>query len=259
MRTNPRRITILASFLLAASLLPSLAQAVASSAPPSNTPEGILFNAANRDRAAAGLPAFQWDANLADAARAHAQVMVQRNTLSHQFAGEPPLQDRARQAGARFSLIAENVAEGPNTSGLHVQWMNSAPHRANLLDHELNSIGIAVMRSGNRYFAVEDFSVGVQQLSLAEQEAEVRAQLTGYGLQVVNGGDDARKTCAVDRGWSGPRPLAVLRYEMGDLSQLPEEVEQKARSGKFHSVAVGACEASGSMTFARFRIAILFY
>jgi len=258
MRTNARRIATVFTLLLAAAFLPTALRA-ASSAPPSNTPEGMLFNAANRDRAAAGLPAFQWDANLADAARLHAQAMAQRNTLSHQFPGEPPLQDRGRQAGARFSMIAENVAEGPNPQGIQSQWMNSAPHRANLLDPELNSIGISVMQRGGMLFAVEDFSVGVPQLSLEQQEAEVRAQLVDYGLQVVNDTADARKTCAMDRGWSGPRPLSVLRYEMADLSQLPEEVEQKAHSGKYHSAAVGACEATGSGTFARFRFAILFY
>jgi len=258
MRSNSRHIAAISALLLCAALLPPVLRA-ASSPPPANTPEGILFNSANRDRAAAGLPPFQWDPNLADAARAHAQAMVQRNTLSHQFPGEPALQDRARQAGARFSMIAENVAEGPNASGLHVQWMNSSAHRANLLDADLNSIGIAVMQRGNVLFAVEDFSVGVPQLTLAEQENEVRSQLAGYGLQVLGDSADARKTCAVDRGWSGARPGAVLRYEMGDLSQLPEEVEQKARSGKFHSAAVGACEATGSATFARFRIAIVFY
>lgn len=257
MHSTLRRIATL-SALLAAALLPSALRA-ASSAPPANTPEGILFNAANRDRAAAGLRAFQWDANLADAARTHAQAMAQRNTLSHQFPGEPPLQDRAREAGARFSMIAENVAEGPNTAGLHVQWMNSAAHRSNLLDPELNSIGISVMQRGGMLFAVEDFSVGVPQLTLEEQEGEVRAQLVDYGLQVVNNTADARKTCAVDRGWSGARPLTVLRYEVADLSQLPGEVEQKAHSGKYHSAAVGACQATGSASFARFRIAILFY
>jgi hypothetical protein len=258
MRSTLRRITNFAALLCAAALLPSALRA-SPSPPPPNTPEGILFNAANRDRAAAGLPPFVWDANLADAARAHAGLLVQHNTLSHQFPGEPALQDRGRQAGARFSMIAENVAEGPNAAGLHVQWMNSPPHRANLLDRELNSVGIAVTLRGNVYFAVEDFSVGVAQMSLSQQEAEVRAELSGYGLQVVRDSSDARKTCAMDRGWAGARPGVVLRYEMGDLSQLPEEVEQKARSGKFHSVAVGACEPSGAETFARFRVALVFY
>ena len=128
--------------------------------------ERVLLDAANRDRAAHGLQALQWDAALAAAARAHAQRMAQHNALSHQFPGEAPMQDRARQAGARFSLVAENVALGPTAAGIHTQWMNSPPHRANLLDHELNSVGIAVVQSGGTLFAVEDFSNAVPSLSL---------------------------------------------------------------------------------------------
>src|SRR5215469_5772969 len=225
------RLVAVSALLLNAALLAPDSRASPVNGPAPNSPEAILFIAANRDRATAGLPPFQWDADLADAAGQHAQAMAQRNKLSHQFPGEPAMQDRARRAGARFSMIAENVAEGPNAATLHTQWMNSAPHRANLLDHELNSIGIAVMSRGNVYFAVEDFSVGVAQKSLSQQEAEVRAELSGYGLQVLRDSADSRKTCAMDRGWAGARPGVVLRYEMGDLSQLPEEVAQKARSG----------------------------
>ena len=74
----------------------------------------ILLDAANRDRSAAGLPALRWDSALAAAAHQHALRMAQANQLSHQFPGEPAVQDRARQTGARFSTIAENVAQGPS-------------------------------------------------------------------------------------------------------------------------------------------------
>ena len=70
MRSTLRHIAAVFALLFGAAVLPSAPRA-ALSAPPANTPEGILFNSANRDRAAAGLPAFQWDANLADAARFH--------------------------------------------------------------------------------------------------------------------------------------------------------------------------------------------
>lgn len=253
------RLLAISMPLLATALLPSALPAATAARPQPNTPEAVLFNAANRDRATAGLPEFHWDANLAEAARLHAERMAQRNTLSHQFPGEAPLQDRAREAGARFSMIAENVAEGPTPQGLHTQWMNSAPHRANLLDAQLNSIGIAVVQRGNIFFAAEDFSVDVPHLSFEQQESEVRARLADYGLRLDSDSADARKTCAMDRGFAGARPSLVLRYEMAELNQLPEEVEQRAHSGKFHSAAVGACEASGSGTFTRFRIAIIFY
>ena len=164
------------------------------------------------------------------------------------------------QAGARFSLIAENVAEGPSPQHLHVQWMNSPPHRANLLDRELNSIGIAVVQSGNLLFAVQDFSVGVPQLSIEQQESQIDSQLSARGMRVVDAALDARKTCGMDRGWAGQQPFAVLRYETSSLNTLPQDIEQKLRTGKYHSAAVGACDASGSAGgFTRFRIAILLY
>ncbi|HTQ95811.1 MAG TPA: CAP domain-containing protein, partial [Candidatus Acidoferrum sp.] len=107
--------------------------------PQTSVADQTLLNSANRERAAAGLPPLKWDAALAAAAHQHALKMAQMNQLSHQFSGEPAMQDRARQAGARFSAIAENVAQGPTVAGIHTQWMNSPAHRANILDPDLNS------------------------------------------------------------------------------------------------------------------------
>jgi hypothetical protein len=63
----------------------------------------------------------------------------------------------------------------------------------------------------------------------------------------------------MDRGWSGARPASVLRYEVSDLSRLPDDIEQKAKSGKYQSASVGACNAGGTGSFSRFRIAILLF
>jgi len=108
MRTALRiLITIAAIVLLALVITPTL-----QARPQSSAADATLLNAANRDRAA-GLPPLKWDNALAAAAHQHALRMAQANTLSHQLPGEPPMQERARHAGARFSLIAENVAQGP--------------------------------------------------------------------------------------------------------------------------------------------------
>jgi hypothetical protein len=252
-----RCLVIVAAVVIVALLLtPTLFAAF----PQNSAADQTLLNAANRERAAAGLHPLQWDPALAAAAHQHALRMAQMNQLSHQFPGEPPMQDRARHAGARFSTIAENVAQGPTASGIHTQWMNSPPHRANILDPDLNAIGISVVQSGNMLFAVEDFSVSVPTLSLEEQEQQVASQLSGHNLHVTPGSADARKTCAMDRGWSGAKPASVLRYEMSDLSNLPDEVMQKVDSGKYHSAEVGACKADGGGSeFTRFRVAILLF
>ncbi len=247
--------TIAAIVLLDLFLAPTLC-----AARPQTSAAGMtLLNAANHDRAAAGLPPLQWDRALAAAAHQHAIRMARMNMLSHQFPGEPPMQDRAQQAGARFSLVAENVAEGPSVIGLNTQWMNSPPHRANLLDPELNSVGISVVQAGNMFFAVEDFSAAVPALTLDAQEQQVASQLAAHGLRVVKSNTDARKTCELDRGWAGQRPALVLRFEVSDLTRLPKDIEQKVASGKYHSAGVGACDADGSRDFTRFRIAILLF
>lgn len=258
MATALRCLTILAAIVVATLLITPTLHAI-SSHPQANTAESILLNAANRDRTAAGLQPLEWDAALAAAARQHAQRMVQMNKLSHQFPDEPPMQDRARQAGARFSLVAENVAKGPNVPGLHTQWMNSPPHRANLLDPALNAVGIAVIQSGGMLFAVQDFAAVVPALTLDAEESRVASQIAARGIGAANSTPDARKTCQLDRGWAGSRPASVLRYETADLSRLPDDIDQRVGSGKYHSAAVGACEASGGGDFARFRIAILLY
>ena len=221
--------------------------------------ERALFDALNRERTAQGLPALQWDEALASAAREHAVRMAQRNTLSHQLPGEPAVQDRATRAGARFSLIAENIAVAPTPATIHSAWMQSPHHRENILDPELNVVGIAVIKGGDGLFAVQDFSQSVANLSFSQQEQVIVANLHARGLRGAQVTNDARKTCDMERGFAGTRPLSVVRFESSDLNKLPEDLEQKIRTGRYHAAAVGACQGGSSGAFTRFRIAVVLY
>jgi uncharacterized protein YkwD len=234
---------------------------------PTTSAERALFDGANRERVAQGLQPLRWDDALANAAREHAIRMAQRNTLSHQFPGELPLQDRARLAGARYTVIAENVAEGPTADMIHSSWMHSPPHRANLLAPQLTALGVAVAvvtdkRTGAAtLFAVQDFSQSVANLSFEQQERQVSSLLAARGLSASDARviEDARKTCEMDRGWAGSRPGLVVRYEAADLTRLPDDLEQRVRSGQYRAAAVGACSASSDGGFTRFRIAVLLF
>ncbi len=119
--------------------------------------EQALLEAANRERQSHGLKPLKWSPALASVARVHAQKMAKQSTLSHELPGEPSLGMRVRMAGVPFRSVAENIAEGPSAAVIHDEWMNSPPHRANLLDPELELIGIAVVAAGGRLFAVQDF------------------------------------------------------------------------------------------------------
>ena len=120
--------------------------------------ERDLFAAVNQARRAQGLAPLRWDESLATAARRHAEVMAERGSAQHGFAGEPSLSARVKQAGAHFSWLSENVIQGPSTEFIHVQFMKSPPHRANILDRDMDSIGIGVVEQRGQLFAVEDLS-----------------------------------------------------------------------------------------------------
>jgi uncharacterized protein YkwD len=239
---------------------------------PRGSAEQILFDAANRDRAAHRLRPLRWDSSLANGARQHAQRMAQQNTLSHQLPGEEDFKARALRAGARFSSLAENIAEGLNAPGIHTQWMNSPPHRENLLDPKLDSIGIAVAERNGEMFAVEDFSLAVADLSLEEQELQVAAILIDKNLTVMNdvrgkGAADARtmvnearNACAQTGKYVGTqRSSFVVRYTTADLSHLPNSLTQQLRKNEFHSAAVGACRSFENSDFSNYRLAVLLF
>ena len=84
--------------------------------------------------------------------------MAQAGAISHQFPGEPDMGMRIRAAGVRFTAAAENVAQGPGAEFIHRQWMNSPSHRDNILDPELDSLGVAIVERQETLFAVQDFA-----------------------------------------------------------------------------------------------------
>jgi hypothetical protein len=252
---------LLAAFLLAA-LVGMWFAPRASSAPagrPSTSAEQLLYDAVNRERAVLGLRQLQWDTALANAARLHTTLLATHDTLSHRFNGEADLQTRLRMAGASFSLVAENVAEAPDVESLHIAWMNSPPHRANILDPQVNSIGIAIERRGEQYFATQDFSASVMQMNREEQEQQVARLLQTTGLDVTANPEEARRNCDQNRALYNTQPVSISRFETSDLSRLPSELARIATSGRFRRAAVGACEVPTVTPFARFRLAVVLY
>ena len=222
--------------------------------------EQYLLAAANADRAAHGIGPVELDPNLIRAAQYHARQMAARGTISHQFPGEPDLAVRAGDAGARFSLVTENVAEASNSALIHDLWMHSAGHRANLLDPKVNAVGIAVVSNHGQLYAVEDFARTVERLSLSEQEAAVAALVARSGLAVMPESGAARQTCTMETGYVGARqPWFVMRYTSASLDRLPEELNDRLATGKYHQAAVGACVTAKETPFTSYNLAVMLY
>jgi hypothetical protein len=223
--------------------------------------EQDLFRMTNAARSEQGLPPLQWDDSLAHAAKAHAALILQNGQLSHEYPGEASLTARAGQAGAHFQTIAENIAEGPSVNSIQKQWMNSPPHRANILDANLNAIGFSVVQRGDTLFAVADFARIVPNLSNDQVEAAIAKLLTARGIQTGGSSPDARKTCEMDHGSAGgTNPRFVMRWQSADLSRLPDALEERLQSKTYHSAVVGACSsANRGGGFTGYSIAVLLY
>jgi uncharacterized protein YkwD len=120
--------------------------------------ERSLFESANRARRTQGLPVLKWDEALATAARKHAAEMARQNSVAHTLPGEPSLPSRATKAGARFGWLSENVIQGTSAAEVHSQFMKSPNHKANILDADMDSVGMGVIERGGQIFVAEDFS-----------------------------------------------------------------------------------------------------
>ncbi len=223
--------------------------------------EQQLFDATNQVRSDQGLSPLHWDASLAYAAHAHAEKMTEQGQLSHQYGGEPPLTTRAAQAGAHFQSIAENIAMGPSANSIQNQWMHSMPHRTNILDPQMTAIGIAVVEKRGSLYAVEDFANSVQSMSPEQVEQKIGELLNQKGVAPTGPKRDARQTCEMPSGSAGgSHPGAVVRWQSADMSKLPEVLEQRVRSGQYHTAAVGACSSTNpGQGFTTFRVAVLLY
>ena len=121
-----------------------------------------LFARTNDERTLRGLAPLQWDPSLAYLASDWAHVQVEGGTSVHR----PDLAVLHRSAPwnlRRLLGVGENIWQavaGLHGSGfLHLQWMRSEAHRANILGAPYDTMGVGVACHGDRIFAVENFGI----------------------------------------------------------------------------------------------------
>lgn len=103
----------------------------------------------NSARASAGLPPLASRGDLAGVAASWSRQMASSGTLAH----NPSLASQV--SGYRY--VGENVGYGPDAGTIHRAFMNSAPHRANILDGDYTEVGVAVVESDGRLWVTQVF------------------------------------------------------------------------------------------------------
>jgi hypothetical protein len=223
-----------------------------------------LFALANQSRAQMGLGTLKWDSSLATAAMQHCQRMASEHEISHRYGGEPDLTERAAASGAHFSLIEENIAVGSYPASIHDGWMHSPGHRANLLNAQIDHVGIAVVSAQGVLFAVADYSEAVPVLTASQVESRVGDLIRMSGITVRKDPHDARLACPMEHGVPGGlyggEPGFIMRWQGADLGHLPQELVNRLGSGQFGQADIGACPAASEEgRFTAYRIAVLLY
>lgn len=262
-----RGLTMIAAFVLAGTCG---AQPVA--APASISPEQQLFKLLNIERQHHRLGLLQWDSHLADAARLHTQKMARSGDISHRYAGEPELAERARRTGILFKAVAENVALAGTPEEIHLALMNSPGHRANILNPEYNAVGVGVTQVDNELFVTEDFAQVVPNYS-AEQFREgvvdaFNKVRRARGLRAIAARSDSR----LDQAACSAKldPGSVLAEQPGATSataftavqpwDLPSDVEKSATDSTLQRMSLGICfRPDPANNFAQFWVVAVFF
>ena len=120
-----------------------------------NELEKSVFAGINKYRKSRNLPMLQWDGNIAQESRIHAQQMATRKTtFSHDgFKKRVEIISQKIPYKAAAENIAVNMGFSNPGEKAVVGWINSPGHHKNIVgDFNLTGIGIAKNNEGKYYF-----------------------------------------------------------------------------------------------------------
>jgi uncharacterized protein YkwD len=192
-------------------VLTALVTGAATAAPAGATSvEDVFTTKLNQERTSRGIPRLTPRAALVEVARAQARRMAARNTLYH----NPNL----TRDVTNWRWVGENVGYGPDALTVHVAFMNSPGHRANILDRDYTEVGIGAVTVGDRVWVAEVFrrplrvataSRSTATTTLASYRHPLRYGSTGAAVKRVQDRLHLRET-----GYYGTYTRrAVLRFQ----------------------------------------------
>jgi uncharacterized protein YkwD len=106
--------------------------------------ERLFSRLMNAARERADLPRLSLDPEASKVARKHTWEMAQRNLLHH-----TPSSSLVRRV-TRWEILGENVGVGGTVDSIHHAFMDSPPHRANILYSKFRHVGVGVKKSSGR-------------------------------------------------------------------------------------------------------------
>jgi len=234
--------------------------------------EQQLLNLVNHEREKAGLNKLEWNDQLAEAALAHSKLLAENLDLSHQFAGEPILQERVGYTRLRFNAVAENVAAAPDVDTAHSALMKSPGHRANILHQDYNAIGISIVERDHELFITQDFAHTLASYtekqfreSLIANFNQARRARKMPPVDVISDPHLRRAACSQDMHTDKmiqnmPGVSGLLVFSLSEPGALPDDMRKYASDKTLHRMNIAVClQTGGSTGFSRFWVVAAFY
>lgn len=129
--------------------LVGVALLLAAACQPAPTPQALVRDALNKDRAANGRAALAVNAQANAKAQQWAEKLAREGRLYHSN-----LSDGITQ---RWCSLGENVGYGSSIDGVEAAYMKSSGHRANILDAKWNGVGTGHAKKGSTVYTVQVF------------------------------------------------------------------------------------------------------
>jgi len=234
--------------------------------------EQQLFGLVNHEREKAGLSKLEWSDQLAEAALAHSRLLADNLDLSHQFPGEPLLQERIGVTKLRFNAVAENVAESPDVDTAHTALMKSPGHRANILHQDYNAIGISIVERDHTLFITQDFAHTLASYtekqfreSLIANFNQARHARKMSAVDVISDQHLRKVACSQDMHTDKmiqnlPGASGLLVFSMNEPGALPDDMRKYTSDKTLQRMNIGVCLQTGGATgFSRFWVVAAFY
>jgi len=107
-----------------------------------------MVDLVNGERTSRGLKPLQVDVRLVKTARMKSADMISNKYFGHISPVHGSPFDMMKAAGITYRKAGENIAGSGSVAQAHTGLMNSAGHRANILDPAYTRIGIGIVKGG---------------------------------------------------------------------------------------------------------------
>jgi hypothetical protein len=113
--------------------------------------ESRFTSLTNRERTSRGGRSLITKSDLVAIARRHSQRMADRGYIYHN-------DNLSNEVRGDWQTLGENVGRGGSVESIHNAFMDSAPHRRNILESRFNHVGIGTVIKNGRIYVTEVFA-----------------------------------------------------------------------------------------------------